>query len=337
MTSIYLIASERSGTNLVRREFTNAQTDFYGMSPAHLLKNLYFREPFYGDLSQDNAFLNYIQDALNLCTIHFAPWEINWTPQGILKDYKNTPRTSIFFADYLMKKYAQEKGFNSYFCKDNYIYEFANDIATKLPDAKFIYLYRDPRDVILSQIKRAKAKGSANINVRYFARMWNYEQIRSIRAAHALEQDNKCLRFSYEAFLENPEAITKNICHHTNVQYTPSETALEKNDGDIHEWKNLSKPVDTDNKNKFLTGLSKSDIRLIETECFDTMTYLGYSPLFGKNSATKMDRITNKIKNITYSYKHKILHRNTNKNTNPAIPARAKFLKTLTVNYTNRG
>src|SRR5699024_9018031 len=53
---IFLLASERSGTNLLRRRLTEAQSNVYGAAPLHLLKHLYFAEPYYGDLSDDANF-----------------------------------------------------------------------------------------------------------------------------------------------------------------------------------------------------------------------------------------------------------------------------------------
>ena len=73
ISPIYIVASERSGTNLLRKLITNHQNVYYGGSPAHFLKHLFYKEPYYGALSVDENFLKLINDALSLTQYHFSP------------------------------------------------------------------------------------------------------------------------------------------------------------------------------------------------------------------------------------------------------------------------
>lgn len=331
MTSVYLLASERSGTNLLRREITAHQERYFGMSPAHLLKHLYYNEPYYGDLDQDDNFKCLIQDAIDLCLIHFSPWDIELKADVILEEYGSKERNSIYLSDFLMKKYARSKGYEGYFCKDNFIHEFALDIATKLPDAKFIYLYRDPRDVVSSQKKRP----NGNISAFYFAKMWDYEQVKCIRTAYELSKSGRCYQLSYEGFLSDAEKHIEKICAFLNVE--KQEIRRERQDkivDEVPEWKNLDAPIIRNNKNKFLDELSKNEIRKIELTCDKTMAYLGYSKVVENPKALSYaERLGDKI----YAFLYKVYFKVRYRKQPTSLKKRAIISKKLHMNYCNRG
>ena len=198
---VFIISSERSGTNLLRKRITDSQKTYLGPSPAHFLKSLYYQQPYYGDLKVDDNFIDFIASAIKLCTIHFSPWKIKWTSRQILEDFGSSDRNAIELMHFMMNKYAQEQGFESYICKDNYLYEFALDISSVIPNAKFIFLYRDPRDYVLSQLKRPNASKS----IVKFARLWAYEQTKCIAVAERLHDLGRCFILSYEDFITDED------------------------------------------------------------------------------------------------------------------------------------
>src|SRR5690349_3847480 len=103
---LFLIASERSGTNLLRKRLTASQSYYFGPSPAHFLKHLYYREPFYGNLAEDARFQSLVEDALALCFVHFSPWDIELDAAGVVADYGDRKRDAVHLSDYLMTRYA---------------------------------------------------------------------------------------------------------------------------------------------------------------------------------------------------------------------------------------
>ena len=66
---IFILSSERSGTNLLRRRLSEWQKVAYGPAPLHLLKHLYYAQPFYGDLSKTEALQQFLNDALGFFTM----------------------------------------------------------------------------------------------------------------------------------------------------------------------------------------------------------------------------------------------------------------------------
>jgi len=122
---VFIISSERSGSNLLRKRITDNQKYYLGPSPAHFLKHLYYQQPYYGDLSIDENFKKFISDALDLCLIHFSPWKIDWTPEILLIAYGEHPRDAVYLMHFMMNRYAKEQGFQGYICKDNHLFEMA--------------------------------------------------------------------------------------------------------------------------------------------------------------------------------------------------------------------
>jgi hypothetical protein len=326
---VYLIASERSGTNLLRRRLTDCQDQYYGPAAVHFLKHLHYREPFYGDLDKDGAFSALIGDALELCQVHFAPWDMPMTVEQVLAEYGTRKRNAVLLADFLMQRFAVSKGYASYFCKDNFLYEFALDIARDIPGASFIYLYRDPRDFALSQSKRP----NVSRDVLEHARLWDYEQVKSIRATRTLAAlGRRVMLLSYERLIREEGQVLDEVCQFLGVERTAAAPAVADNVRDaVHDWKNLGRATMTDNAGKFQAELGKGAIGRIEMVCAQTMSYLGYA------------RVTDRSKPIShaetllrYLYFNvaKVLRRKFT-STPASVRQRSKLLQRLHVNYRN--
>lgn len=272
---LFILATERSGTNLLRKRITDSQDVYYGPSPTHFLKHLFYSQPFYGDLSVNDNFLKLINDALQLCLVHFSPWIINWTPDKLLDEYtaEYGMRNAVLLSHFLLNKYANQQGYNTYLCKDNYLFDFYMHISHFLPDSKFIYLYRDPRDCTLSHLKRPHS----SLSISQIAKMWKNQQLRCLSCLHTLRSD-QIFTVSYEDLITSETQI---------INETLSFLEVSKNDNRKHsatqspcdDWKNLDLPTITDNYNKYLRYLKKCQIHVIESICWDEMILLGYEPM----------------------------------------------------------
>ena len=322
---VFIVASERSGTNLLRKRITESQGSYIGPSPAHFLKNLYFQEPYYGNLENDSCFEKFAEDAIALCTRHFSPWLIDWSPEEVVQALDGKERNSISLMHYMMNRYANENGYDGYICKDNFLYEFAVDIAATLPESRFIYLYRDPRDYVLSQMKRPGAIQSC---ARY-ARLWSYEQARAIAVSNKLKRNDRCLWISYEDFISDEDASLNRILDFIGGDRSAESKYQDYHRENVHEWSNLAGETLRNNSEKFKSEMSERDIWLVESICAKQMEYLGYET-FSKN--TRPVRKLDLAIDYFWAYVKRVFTKNTNLN-KTSVQEREKLLRKLYINY----
>ncbi len=275
---VFLLASERSGTNLLRRRLTEFQKTVFGPSPVHLLKELYYTAPFYGDLTKDEIFENLISDTIRLTENHIAPWKIKFFPDEVLREFRDShPHSTsiVLLTHFLYLKYAESKGFLSYFCKDNNLMEYAWKIITEIPEARFIYLHRDPRDYVLSQIKRLPRISSVVIN----SELWRDEQTETICLLNDERFKDHIYKVGYEEFLDDETAHLNAISEKFNLERLPQSNLQvhEDKEGTKYAgWENLDKPTMKTNYNKYLQEMSKKQIDIVEAVTWNQMKYLGY-------------------------------------------------------------
>lgn len=320
---IFIIASERSGTNLLRKRISENQTVYFGPPPAHFLKHLYYTQPFYGNLDNDDNFKSLVQDALGLCYNHFAPWEVSISIEQVLEEYgDNYSQRNVFgLMDLLMNLYAQHMGYKTYICKDNNLFDFVYHIKHHLPNARFIYLYRDPRDVVLSQLRRKTQVDS----IHDLATRWRDEQLKSFQV-YQPEFKSDIFSLSYEDFIRDENAALDKLFSFLNISDTyKNKKELHEKDETL-EWQNLNKPTMKSNLEKFRDELSKSKIQMIETICKDEMEMLNYEPEFPEAGISNYRLTADRIFGNT-SYFLRMIYYGALKNKEPVSEEKAERLR----------
>jgi len=141
------------------------------------------------------------------------------------------------------------------------------------PEAKFIHLIRDPRDVCIS------AKNIWNKSMFRTAYVWK----NTIQKTASLKEkyQNDYIEIKYENLISEVETVMRLLSSFLLINYDPSMCELAKpaeNYGDAKERSN----VISNNKQKFLKKLSRREITLIEEITFAELVRLTYTPLYGK-------------------------------------------------------
>jgi hypothetical protein len=138
-----------------------------------------------------------------------------------------------------------------------------------LPDAQFLHIIRDGRDVALSWIELKLEPG----NVYTAAKLWN-ERIRKGRSDGAKLGPDRYQEVRFEELLENPEATLSRICEFVGEPYTDQLLQLTRLPGDR---KRSNRPtLDQNNKNKWPTRMRTSDQVIFESVAGDLLKELGY-------------------------------------------------------------
>ena len=151
MNPIFIIGTERSGTNLLRL-ILNSHPNIAIPHPPHIMKNFFKLEPLYSDLSKDVNFKKFIQDVVRMVELHPYPWEIRIDKNRVFQDVKDRNLISIFFAVYAQHLEATHK--KRWGCKSTFMLYHVALIRRYYPCAKFIYMVRDGRDVAASAKKQ---------------------------------------------------------------------------------------------------------------------------------------------------------------------------------------
>jgi len=260
---VFLLGSERSGTNLIRKILDN-HSQIAAPPPLHALIHLhkYFKKFPAKENYYDKCFeLTQIKDSI-----------LSWTIDIHQQEYfsRKNSNTIIEAVYSVYDQYAAQKGKTHWFSKEARPYDYLQDIRTQFPDTKFLYLIRDPRDVAAS-IKKMFTNDS---HVYFISKMW-FEEQEKIHQQLGLLGSN-LLTIRYEDLISKSEATVSHICRFMEVEFEDemlqsfhaNNTTAEK---EIPIFKHLNNGVLSSNSGKYLKTLRRSEIEIIES---NTAKYL---------------------------------------------------------------
>lgn len=277
---IFLLGSERSGTNLLRTRLDN-HSNIAGPVPIHTMAWFYDKEIYYGDLHEDDNWKVLVDDMIRSVEINIHQWDIKFDYKTIDKNIPEADRSVVKLFSYIYDKYAAKKNKNKWFCKDNHLVDYAWVLNYYFPDGKFIYLVRDPRDVCLSHLRKAGGLSTAYT----FSLTWKKEQQKCIRVLMDDAFKDKILLVKYEEILLQPEKAFKRICNFLNEKYEPDMLkGGEREEAKASRaWKNVSKDIMQNNMKKYLDGLSSNQIKIVEKITCREMNFLDYELEYKQN------------------------------------------------------
>jgi hypothetical protein len=277
MNPIFIIGTERSGTNLLRL-ILNAHSAIAVPHPPHIMKFLSPLVPRYGDLHTDENFRRLIADACRLVELHTYPWEIRPDREQVFQQARERTLLAIYGA--LYDQYLASTGKQRWACKSTFMIEHVEEILSYYPQARFIFMVRDVRDVAVS----AKTSIFNHFHVYYSALRWQREQRLGLDWMIRLGPEQIML-LKYEELLADPSGVTKKLCAFLDLpfeagmlEYHRSIEAQKSGSLSI-SWENTAKPVLRDNIARFRSCLTGQEIFLIEAIACAELLELGYLPL----------------------------------------------------------
>lgn len=272
---IFMIGTQRSGSNLLRL-MLNQLPEIAAPHPPHFLQRLLPFEQGYGDLSKDMNFMQMVDDVCKLVELNPVPWEVVLDRKDIASRCRS--RSIVAASGAVYDVMAEHVDADTWCCKSLANINYLDGIEAYYGDeARYIYLYRDGRDVALSFRKALVGEKS----LYHIAKEWDATQ----RAALTKREHIGAKRFynvSYECLTGTPEKATRDLCDCLGATYTDSMLEFHESDdaksaaGASYIWGNVAKPVMTDNSNKFLREMSAEDIRLFELVAGNSLDALGY-------------------------------------------------------------
>ena len=174
---------------------------------------------------------------------------------------------------------AHANGKERAFVKENRTYTFLAYLLSAFPEARYVFLVRDPRDVALSWKRSPNHPG----RVVRAARTWHEDQEQSLLCYGYLCASGRMHLVRYEDLLADAEATIRQVCEFLALPYSADmlgfhdDAVTRENARRIGDWANLERPVLRDNSQKYRTALSELEVRYVEALCQTEMRFLGYA------------------------------------------------------------
>jgi Sulfotransferase family len=147
-------------------------------------------------------------------------------------------------------------------------YLFHVDFLRKIyPHSRFIHIIRDPRECSLS------ARNAWGNNPYKYADRWN----RGIKLSRIIKEHlgSDYLEVKFESLIETPEITLRNVCQFLECEFVSKMMKLGRDTETAGNAKG-KREVMHSNKNKYLTQLSKKEIKRIEEITYDAMQLIPY-------------------------------------------------------------
>ncbi len=267
----FIIGTERSGSNLLR-VVLDAHPDMVVPHPPHVLRYL---TEIHGEAG-DPAVL--VRDMLAFVRGHIHPWaDIPSEADLLARVQKDPTPVGAFLALYDLHAAAQ--GASRWACKSTFVVHHTDAILARRPQARFIWLVRDPRDVAASSLRSVFNPYDPLLT----AALWDTQQCEAMAALERLGE-HIVLRLHYEDLLANPALMTARMCDHLGLPLHEAMLRFHERDraaetaGLSASWANANKPVLQGNAGKWRAQLTPTQVARVEGACRETMERLGYVP-----------------------------------------------------------
>ncbi len=274
MNPIFIIGTERSGTNLLRL-MLDAHPEIAVPHPPHIVKLFGTLVSRYGDLADDGRFRLLIADVCRMVELHPYPWECRPDRERVFREARDRTLLAVYFAIY--DQYREYAGKRRWCCKSTFMIDHVPEILSYFPDARFIFMVRDGRDVAVS----AKSSIFNHYHVYYSALRWQREQATGLNWLAALPPEQIML-LKYEELIADPPGEVRRLCSFLGepfsegmLEYHRSREAQKSGSLSL-SWENTAKPVLRANAEKFRKSLSAGEILLFEAIACRELDRLGY-------------------------------------------------------------
>jgi hypothetical protein len=212
-------------------------------------------------------------------TLRFKDWRL--PPEGVLAQIRSSePRDLAAAIEAFFLAYAKAHGKPRWGDKTPGYSIDMPLIAGLFPDARFVHLIRDGRNVALSLMEVPRPPRS----FAEAAQVWKHRIDVARRDAPTL--GDAVLEVRYETLVDEPESVLKEVCGHTSLDFTP--VMLDYHRGEVatsvpqRNWghhQNLARPP-TKGLRDWRSAMSVRDQMLFEAVAGAELSALGYERRF---------------------------------------------------------
>lgn len=276
---VFIVGCDRSGTTLLRL-MLNQSPILHIPQESKFIVSLQKNQELYGDFTKPHQRWFFIRDLqTNQATSKTFTFPIfNITIEEAEATLIEAAPTDFFGAAAAMFTASALKcGKQRWGDKTPHQIKHISFLAKVFPDAKFIHMIRDGRDVAIS-IRQAGWRGGKILKI---ARYWK-KQVEAGKLAGAVLDESRYFEVYYEQLIEQPEKILKDLCKWLKIEYTPQmlKYYLTADDNISKEHISLfelaKKPIDSSRAYAWKQTLSNTEIADFEREAGELIDILGY-------------------------------------------------------------
>lgn len=275
---IFIVGCDRSGTTLLRLMLTQ-HPQLHVLHETGFLDTLRSNQDCYGDFTQPRQRWFFIRDLqtneATSETYSFSAFDLTIQEaetalvQVAPTDYAGAARA--LFAAAAMKKNVLRWGDKT----PRYLLDLSW-LAQAFPQAQFVHIIRDGRDVA-SSIHRAGWKP----NIQAASQYWRTRVIRGRKAGSKLSPSCYC-ETQYEELVRNPESTLRSLCDWLDLPFDQKMLNFHEESGahlpDAHEelYHMTHRPVDPSRAQAWKRTLSSHEVADAEDVAGDLLSELGY-------------------------------------------------------------
>ena len=255
---VFILGAARSGTTLLASLLE--KTSFGRPFETHFITKYYKRLSNYGDMSDKRAFVSLLHDVLRERPV--MQWKLDLDIDAFYEEMSGNYEFSNI-VDKLCLKRNERYGLKSWGDKTpSYLGEFGI-IYSLFPDAKFIYMVRDGRDVALSLMGR---NWGAN-NIYSCAAYWKNLN-RKNALIEKLKERGQLMQIRYEDLLDDTVPHVKRLYDFLEEEYDEDDIVR------------LCRSVRRGNYDKWKSRLSERQIKVFDLVAADTLSHFGYETFY---------------------------------------------------------
>ncbi|MBI3763486.1 MAG: sulfotransferase [Chloroflexi bacterium] len=278
----FIVGVPRSGTTMLRLALNNHK-DICVPSETWFFPKLSQRASMYGDFSAESQIRQFASDVADFVVEVSQPFgsvfSITATEiEEVIRRSQVDCYAAAFWA--LMSHFAQRDGKTLWGEKTAFYTTIMPTLAQCYPSVRFIFLIRDPRDVVRSLQNTPWGKRTYP-TLADSALRWHVGMRDAVRGARETGWE-RILSVRYEDFVHSPQPSLQRICEFLRLEFDENMLLFyEKTEQNItrisQAWHpNAFRPISDSSVGRWRETYSKEEAGLIELICGAQMTRWGY-------------------------------------------------------------
>jgi hypothetical protein len=268
---VFIVGAPRSGTTMLQYILDDLENLAFPTGESHFLIPMHRNQTRFTDLASPAGMERLLRtlhgfNAEFLDTdLHGMKFDVSTLAASFLAEQRSSVRDVIAG---IFEHNAQGMGKTRWGDKTPYYALHLDRILDWWPDAQFIHLIRDGRDVALSLFGRAHDFSAYNI---YTAAQYWQKYVDTCRAQGRHLPASQYLEIRYEDILADKDAAILTICNYLGESWAPRKPAGNETAPARH-----LKSIKPDNQGKWRRALTRWQVRVFESEAGSTLAQCGY-------------------------------------------------------------